>query len=751
MVETVNLSSLNPEQREAVEHTAGPLLIFAGAGSGKTRVITYRIAKLILDGVPPYRILAVTFTNKAAREMKERVESIIGAEQASKLWIGTFHALCSRILRIDGKEIGISNHFVIYDDGDQLSLIKDLLKKLNIDPKVMAPRAVLSEISRAKEKLQSPRQYAESAGGYFERTVAQIYEKYQESLGHALALDFDDILFYTVRLLEQRKDVLEKYQSRFLHVMVDEYQDVNLAQYKIVHAIAGRFQNIMVVGDDDQSIYSWRGADVSLIRKFASDFPAAKVIKLEQNYRSTSPILTAAYEVIRNNRGRADKRLWTDRQGGARVSVTEAGTDRDEALLVCDVIKKDTNKGRRQYKDFAVLYRTNAQSRVFEESMISTRLPHALVGGQRFYERKEIRDMIAYLRLVLNDADDLALKRVINVPARGIGPSSFQIVEGFATAHSLTLLEALRTQDVQVQLSKKSMGAIQGLLGAIDESRELMQEGKVTPVLEHIFEKTGYTALLKQEHSQEALERLENLQELLVATLEFDSTEPEPSLSLYLEQLSLESDVDSLQDKNNSVTLMTLHSAKGLEFKVVFLVGMEEGVFPHSRSLQDDEQLQEERRLAYVGMTRAQEELHLLYCQRRSMYGTPNFNRRSRFLDDIDPETLTSLNYSQFATRGDERGHHQDRSGMFGFERGPSPSGSGFVNLTSSQKSPSEKGPAWKAPFNVGQQVKHSKFGVGLVIACTPITDDTEVTVAFPGDIGVKKLVQKFAKLEAVS
>ncbi len=750
MADSVDLRSLNPEQRSAVEHSAGPLLIFAGAGSGKTRVITFRIAKLIQDGVPPYRILAVTFTNKAAREMKERVEKLIGEEAARSLWIGTFHALCARILRIDGKEIGISPQFVIYDDADQISLIKDILKPMNIDVKVMAPRSILSEISRAKEKLLSPSKYAEQASSYFERTVAEIYKKYRDSLFHASALDFDDILYFTVRLFEQRAEVLQKYQTRFLHVMVDEYQDVNLAQYKIVQAIAAGHRNVMVVGDDDQSIYAWRGADVNLIRKFGSDFQDAVIVKLEQNYRSTNNILNAAYEVIRHNRGRADKRLWTDSEGGAMVTATQAGTDRDEAMLVIDIIKKDVGKGRRKFSDFAVLYRTNAQSRVFEESMITSRIPHVLIGGQRFYERKEIKDMVAYLRLVWNDQDNIAFKRIVNVPARGIGPTSIQTIEEFAGNQNLSMLAAVRTQELQSLLQKKAVGAIHGLLDAIDQARDLLQGGKITAILESLYESTGYLASLKEDHSQESAERLENLQELHSATLEFDLVEPEPSLGLYLERLSLEADVDSLQDKNNAVTLMTLHSAKGLEFSVVFLVGMEEGVFPHSRSLQDDEQLQEERRLAYVGMTRAKEELHLLFCQRRSLYGTPNFNRRSRFLDDIPQESLSSLNYSQFAMKGDPY-DHQDRSGAFGFERGESTSSGRFTNLTASSKSPSsERGPAWKAPFQVGQQVKHSKFGVGLVIACVPVTGDTEVTVAFPGEVGVKKLVQKFAKLELV-
>ncbi len=737
MTAALDLASLNPQQLKAVELPGGPLLIFAGAGSGKTRVITYRIAKLIADGVPPHRILAVTFTNKAAREMRERVEALVG-DRAKKMWIGTFHSICSRMLRIDGKAIGLDPNFVIYDDGDQTQLIRDIFKLKNIDDKSIQPRAVLNEISSAKEKLKTPEKYAETATGFFENIVADVFKSYNHLLRKANALDFDDILFYSVRLLEQRADVLEKYQDRFLHVLVDEYQDVNLAQYKLVHEIAAKHRNVVVVGDDDQSIYAWRGADVSLILKFGSDYPDAEIIKLEQNYRSTKRILSAANEVIRKNRGRADKSLWTDNQEGVPITLTQAGTEQDEAMMAADAIMRDVRNGRRNYGDFAVLYRTNAQSRVMEEAFLTMRIPHVLIGGQRFYERKEVKDMLSYLRLTLNSRDEIALKRVINVPTRGVGAQAFASIEKWAREHEGSLMNALLDQEVQSNLQKKTAGGIRAFLGAIDEANELAEKGPVTPILKHLMNASGYLDMLRAENSQESISRLENLQELLNVTAEFDATAEEPSLMAFLESVSLVADVDNLTEGGEAVTLMTLHSAKGLEFPVVFLVGLEEGVFPHSRSLVSDSEIEEERRLCYVGMTRAREELHMMHAHRRSLYGQPNFNRRSRFLEDIPPELLDTLNGGGYAPPPG-RQVYQERSGTY--QTTEPYKAAVYTPL---------KGPSWKAPFEVGQRVLHPKFGVGVVVACNPLKNDAEVTVAFPGVIGVKKLVQNLAKLEAV-
>lgn len=739
MSASLDLELLNPEQREAVLHPGGPLLIFAGAGSGKTRVITYRIARLLREGTPPHRILAVTFTNKAAREMRERIEALVG-DSGKSMWVGTFHSLCARILRIDGKAIGLDPNFVIYDDSDQLSLIREVFKAKNIDDKSIQPRAVLSEISSAKEKLQDPQKYAARATGFFERIAADVYKQYNALLQKANALDFDDILYYTNRLFEQRSDVLEKYQDRFLHVLVDEYQDVNFAQYNIVHLIAGKHQNVVAVGDDDQSIYAWRGADVSLILRFGSDYPDAKIVKLERNYRSTKTILAAANEVIKQNRERANKELWTDNPQGAAITLTQSGTEQDEGMMVADRILREVRAKNRTFRDFAVLYRTNSQSRVLEEAFLTMRIPHILVGGQRFYERKEIKDMIAYLRLTFNPRDDVSFRRVINTPTRGVGEKAVATVAEWAVQRDITLLEAAMDQEVQASLkNKKASSAVRTFASHIMDAQGIAEQGAVTPVLRHLLSESGYIDALKAENSQDSISRLENLQELLNVTQEYDATADEPSLAGFLESVSLVADVDALNGNGgDAVTLMTLHSAKGLEFPVVFLTGLEEGVFPHSRSLGSDSQLEEERRLCYVGMTRAREELHLLHSHRRSMYGTPNFNRRSRFLDDVPGHLLDTLN-----TGGYNPQIRQPIAHGSGTHRVMTPS-----NPVPAAKPEPPKG--WKAPFTIGQRVRHPKFGIGVVVACNPVRDDAEVTVAFPGVTGVKKLVQKLAKLEAV-
>ncbi len=730
------LEALNPEQREAVLHPGGPMLVFAGAGSGKTRVITCRIARLIGDGVPPARIFAVTFTNKAAREMRERVEALIGS--TGRMWLGTFHGLCSRMLRMEGQAIGLNPEFVIYDDGDQLGLIREILKKKRIDEKSLTPRSVLSEISRAKERLLSPERYGDAATGFFERMVAEIYPKYEELLRKANALDFDDLLLWTLRLLRERADVREKVQERFLHVLVDEYQDVNRAQYEIVKLLAEKHRNVCVVGDDDQSIYAWRGADVSIILQFANDYPDAKVIKLQQNYRSTQRILRAAHEVIRRNRGRADKKLWTSNGEGAPLTLLEAGTERDEAMMVADAILRDVRTGRRRFGDFAVLYRTNAQSRVLEEAFLASNIPHVLVGGIRFYERKEIKDLVSYLRVVLNPGDDAAFRRIVNVPARGVGAQTVETLERFAASRGLPLAEAIRHADFLGPLQTKTQRALLRLDALLREARHLVPDGTVAPILTRLLESTGYMEALKNEGSEEALSRLENLQELVNVATEYDRTAEEPSLSGFLDNVSLVSDIDSAEFSGNAVTLMTLHSAKGLEFPVVFLVGMEEGVFPHSRSMASDRELEEERRLCYVGMTRAREELYLLYAHRRSMYGQPNFTSRSRFLDDLPPDVFGEAP----RTRHDRVPGDRRPTQVFGGR----PAGSPGVPASPGVR----RGPEWTPPFPVGARVRHAKFGIGVVVSCNPLQNDTEVTVVFPGVVGIKRLVQSLAKLEAV-
>ena len=738
MISPADLAALNPEQREAVEWPGGPLLIFAGAGSGKTRVITHRIARLIAEGVRPYRIFAVTFTNKAAREMRERVETLVG-ERTKDMWIGTFHSLCSRMLRIDGKMIGLDPRFVIYDDGDQMSLIREIFKAKNIDDKSIRPQAILNEISSAKEKMQSPEQYAAKATGFMERLTAEIYTSYNALLRKSNALDFDDILYYAVRLLEQREDVREKYQERFLHVLVDEYQDVNVAQYNIVHTMAGKHRNVVVVGDDDQSIYAWRGADVSLILRFGSDYPDAKIVKLERNYRSTQNILKAANEVIKRNRSRASKQLWTENPEGAQITLTQAGTEHDEAMMAAETIMKDVRLGRRKWSDFAVLYRMNSQSRVVEEAFLTTRIPHVLIGGQRFYERKEIKDMLAYLRVTANPFDDVAVRRVVNVPTRGLGSGAIDKIEAVAAQRGVPLVEAMRDQELQSNLQKKTSMGVRAFLNAIEEATELIEANEVAPILKSLLRTTGYLDALRQENTQDSISRLENLQEFMNVAAEYDATAEDPSLSGFLESVSLVADVDNLTEGGEAVTLMTLHSAKGLEFPVVFMLGLEEGVFPHSRSMTSDTEIEEERRLCYVGMTRAREELHLLHAHRRSVYGQPNFARRSRFLDDVPPEILDTLS-------------------PHGYEPSPirqvRPERDGGYSTVEPRRAvidqPRQRGPEWRPPFDVGQRVRHGKFGIGVVVACNPLKADAEVTVAFPGVIGVKKLLQSLAKLEKI-
>ncbi len=730
----LNLDALNPEQRKAVEVEGGPLLVFAGAGSGKTRVITTRIARLIQSGVPPSRILAVTFTNKAAREMRDRIEALVG-DRAKAMWMGTFHSLCARMLRIDGRAIGLDQNFVIYDTGDQATLMRDVFKLMNLDDKSVQPRAVLNIISTAKEKLLTPEKFREEATGFVDKIAAEAYGIYNRLLAKANALDFDDILYFANRLLEQRKEVLEKYQERFLHVLVDEYQDVNFAQYNIVHGIAAKHRNVVVVGDDDQSIYAWRGADVSLILKFGSDYPDSTVVKLERNYRSTQNILAAANAVISRNRSRAPKSLWTQNDKGVPITLTMAGTEMDEAASVVDRVTRDVQTGRRRYGDFAVLYRTNAQSRVLEEAFINARVPHLLVGGQRFYERKEIKDMLAYLRLVYNTRDDVSLKRAINTPTRGIGAGALSKIEAWAQEHDTPLWDALNDQSVQTTLQAKVASSVRNFIGMIKDGQERAEKGEIRPILQHLLSESGYVDQLKAERSDDALARLENLQEFLGVTSQYDETAEERSLGGFLENVSLVADIDSLVENGNGVTLMTLHSAKGLEFPVVFLAGLEEGVFPHSRALRTDSEIEEERRLCYVGMTRAREELHLLHAHRRTLFGTPNFNSRSRFLDDVPTDILDTLGQEGYRPPT-QRIVQQERSGSYSVIE---------------PRTVAPKPASWTPPFTVGSRVRHAKFGVGVVIACAPLTADTEVTVAFPGVTGVKKLVQSMAKLETVT
>ncbi len=736
--ESTLLDGLNPTQREAVLYGDGPLLLFAGAGSGKTRVLTHRIAHLILErGVRPRNVLAVTFTNKAAKEMRERLEKLVGPGAAKELWAGTFHSTCARLLRERGESIGLPRDFVVYDDDDQLTVIKECLHQLNLDDRQYAPRAVLSFISRAKEKLIEPDNFKEHFTGFFENVVARIYTLYQEKLTLNHALDFDDLIGKAVRMLQQREDVLEYYQNKFKYVLIDEYQDVNMSQYKLTQLLSDGTRNICIVGDDDQSVYGWRGADIEIILGFEADYPDAKTIKLEQNYRSTKTILETAYSVVSRNRGRKDKKLWTENPDGEAVLVWEAINEQEEAVYVAQTIREALDEGTRRLSDFAILYRTNAQSRVLEEVFINYRIPYQIVGGLRFYERREIKDLMAYLRLIHNPFDSVSLKRIVNVPARGIGATSWAKLEDSAQKRGVAVWDAIADLD-GLDRKPSIRKAILGFTALVASLRSRRDGLSVTKLVETVLEETGYKRLLEAEKTVEAQSRLENVQELLSVTQQFELTSEDPTLRGFLEQTALIADIDSLGGEGaDAVVLMTLHSAKGLEFPEVFLVGMEESIFPHFRSLQDDKSLEEERRLAYVGITRAREKLHLTFAARRTIFGNIQSNAPSRCVREIPLELLAVPAGGRIP--GFARTRQRE---LHSYSGGP-------AQPKTAPGSPIIGGGGGAAPFKPGEKVKHAVFGQGVVVGCTGIGDDAQVTVAFP-NVGVKKLVVGYARLEKI-
>jgi DNA helicase-2/ATP-dependent DNA helicase PcrA len=746
------LKNLNTSQQEAVVHGEGPLLIFAGAGSGKTRVLTHRIAYLIgRRGVRPRNILAVTFTNKAASEMKERLTTLLGEPAVKELWVGTFHATCARILRERGQHIGLPRDFVVYDDGDQVTLIKECLSQLNLDDRQYAPRAVLSFISRAKEQLVAPEDFPRRFHGVFESVVAKIYALYQEKLKLNRALDFDDLIGYAVRILREREDDREYYQNKFRHVLVDEYQDTNHAQYMLTRLLSQGTGNLCVVGDDDQSIYSWRGADVGFILEFERDNPQAKIVKLEQNYRSTQTILDAAYHVVRNNKGRKDKRLWTENATGDGVHLHEAMNEQEEGVYIAETIRERKAQTARNWRDFAILYRTNAQSRALEEVFINFRVPYRIIGGVRFYERKEIKDIMSYVRLVHNPYDSVSLRRVINVPARGIGAGTWVKIEEQAAMHGVTLWDIVTDLKVVEGVKATTRKEVEKFAALIASLRGRVEAGKltVTQVVQEILEHTGYLRALEAEKTVEAQTRAENVKELLTVTQQFENTTEDPTLSAFLEQTALIADIDTLEENADAVTMMTLHAAKGLEFPVVFLVGMEEGIFPHFRALQADKEMEEERRLAYVGITRAREDLHLTYATRRTLFGNTQFNPMSRFIREIPNEYYAEP--PRRAVRAMNR--EDDYAARAGTWRNASASPQRLTttmqNMTAKPEAP--KSPTvGDVPFRTGQKVKHAVFGTGTVLSCIGQGDEAQVQVAFP-NVGIKKLVAGYARLEKVT
>lgn len=767
------IAGLNPQQREAVLTTEGPVLILAGAGSGKTKVLTQRIAYLIQEKrVAPWSILAITFTNKAAREMQNRVAAIIGRE-AEDTWISTFHSLCVRILRKDIDRLGINRSFSILDSGDQLSVIKQCLKELNIDPKQYEPRGLLAAISGAKNELTDPIRYSNLAGDAYSMVVAKVYELYQKKLKNNQSLDFDDLIMTTVRLFKEVPEVLEYYQKKFRYIHVDEYQDTNRAQYMLISMLADKFRNVCCVGDADQSIYKWRGADISIILNFEKDYPEAKLIKLEQNYRSTKTILQAANQVIANNVMRKEKKLWTENEAGEKITCFQGDSEHDEAYFIVDTIRKQMPIYKR-YDKFAVLYRTNAQSRVVEEVFIKSNIPYTIVGGTKFYDRKEIKDILAYLRVISNPDDDISLTRIINVPKRNIGDTTVEKLQAYANAHGQSLYEAIQEAGY-MGLPARTTNAILSFNDLITNLMQMTDYLSVTELVEEVLKRTGYREMLKEEKTLESAARLENIEELLSVTQEFERKNEDKSLLAFLTDLALVADIDTLSDDGQTeeevsaegqVVLMTLHSAKGLEFPVVFLAGMEEGVFPHSRSLFDDAEMEEERRLAYVGITRAEERLYLTSARMRTLFGRTNVNAPSRFFKEIPAELLegSPVQESGGMQGGSfgQRGYGQrDGFGRYGAGQADAGTKSAFGQRIGTTGTSAFSRPAMAAPtklqghgggsgidWKVGDKVKHGKWGTGTVVKVKGSGDDTELDIAFPSPTGIKKLLAKFAPIE---
>ena len=713
------LAALNPAQRRAVEAIGGPVLILAGPGSGKTRVIAHRVAYLIkVCGIKPHHIMAVTFTNKAAREMKERLEQLLGQE-VEALTLGTFHAICARILRQEGKAIGLEPRFVIYDEEDQLNLMKQALQELNLDPKQYSPRALHSAISAAKSRLINPKSYAQQIYSYFEEIVSRVYERYQQLLSQGQAVDFDDLLMKTAQLFDSHVQILSKYQSRYVHILVDEFQDTNIAQYMLMKQLAGKYHNICVVGDPDQSIYSWRFADLRNILSFEKDYPEAKVVFLEQNYRSTKTILEAASDIISVNVQRKPKDLWTENEPGSPLAIIESYSEEEEAQSVVNEIEKLVSQERISLKDCAIMYRVNAQSRVLEETFMRYGVPYKLVGGTRFYQRREVKDIIAYLRLIHNPQDNVSLVRIINVPGRGIGQRTLSQLQAWARHDDASLYEALKQAIEKKALSSRITPAITGFSVLIDGLIAKGHELNLVELIDEILERTKYREYILEKEGGE--ERWENILELKSVAREYNELSPEEALATFLEKVSLVSDIDELNEQADAATLITLHQAKGLEFPVVFIVGMEEGILPHRKSFDDVGEMEEERRLCYVGVTRAQKRLYLLRSYRRSLFGGSSVNPPSRFLHDISPHLVTT-------------------KGLWEEER---------VSLPVSAYSRSSLRSDSTLSLKTGDWVHHSKFGDGIVMNCSPNRDDQEVTVAF-NELGVKKLLLSLAPLEKI-
>lgn len=727
--------TLNDRQCEAVKHTEGPLLITAGAGSGKTKVLTCRIAHLLELGVAPYRILAITFTNKAAKEMKERVTNLVGA-QADSIWLSTFHSFCAKLLRfeVDGFH-GYTRNFTIYDSSDQLVLVKDCLKKLNLDDKQFMPRSVLGTISSAKNVLMDARAFAAKASDFYEQKVADVYALYQEKLRENNAVDFDDLLFLAVRLLQEKEEVREKYQSRFQYILVDEYQDTNHAQYALTKILAARWRNICVVGDADQSIYAWRGADIRNIIDFTRDYPDAASIKLEQNYRSTKTILHAANAVIDNNESRPKKTLWTENPAGNKIIHYQAQTEHDEADYIAGVIYNRHEISHEPYGDMAILFRTNAQSRVLEEKLMRYAIPYTMVGGTKFYDRKEIKDVLAYLRLLYNPEDSLSLTRIINVPKRNIGATTMEHVAAYAEEQGISLFEALSSTD-EIPVTKRARTSLENFAAMIFDLLNDIEGKDVLSLIETVIKQTGYGDMLDKEaeHDPQGESRKENVGEFLSVAKDYMDSNPDGNLQDFLENVALVSDVDDFESSDSKVTLMTLHAAKGLEFPVVFLTGLDEGLFPHSRTLLDPAQVEEERRLAYVGITRAERQLYVTNAITRTMYGRISAYMPSRFLAEIPPQLMED--------------YHR-KSAMPQSRTTAVPGKQRVSILTKPVASSLPKKHAVTDTFAKGDKVRHKIWGIGTVLDVIGEGTNMQMKIQFPTK-GVRQVVVKYAPLEKI-
>lgn len=735
------LNGLNSEQKKAVLHVDGPLLILAGAGSGKTRVLTNRIAYLIKEiGVHPASILAITFTNKAAKEMRERIDRLVD-NVSDSIWVSTFHSMCVRILRRDIEKIDYDRSFVIFDYTDQQTVVKDCLKELNINEKNFPPRSMLEMIGRAKDELIEPATYEKMyAADYRMSKVAKIFELYQKKLKQNNALDFDDIIMLTIKLFSTHPEVLEYYQRKFKYILVDEYQDTNTAQYSLISMLSQKSRNLCVVGDDDQSIYGWRGANIRNILDFEKEFKDCKTIKLEQNYRSTQTILDAANCVIKNNCGRKNKKLWTENKAGDRIRHCECANEHEEAYFIANEIKRLSAEKNMQYKDFAILYRINAMSRVVEEMLMMEGIAYKIFGGLKFYDRKEIKDLLAYLRLIQNPADNISLKRCINEPKRGIGNTTIETAERLANSRGVSIFSIISAASEVPELGRAA-SKLEGFVAMISRLRILKETMKVSELMQEVIEQSGIQKSYEEEDTLEAQSRIENIKELVSVALEFEAKGEGETLEDFLANVSLVADIDNMDENSDYVVLMTLHSAKGLEFPVVFMVGMEEGIFPGYRSMSDENELEEERRLCYVGITRAKEKLYLTNTFTRTLFGNTTYNRISRFLKEIPPELLEG-NEKREPVATKLSGIKTVNTGSTGSINPPS----SFRTATFTEVS---KPKVTDTNYNVGDQVEHKKFGVGIITKIEKENDDFKLEIHFKG-AGMKRLMAAFANLSKI-